>query len=131
MIKVLLRGVLSAIAVTLLGNYRRLSIQLLKIAAAKSYLHGVRMARMSVIGLILMGLLLVLIGVGVLLFHAGLFILLPWPLEAKAVLALVLGMVYGVLGVGALCASMGEKTWMEKSGAAKMLKEATGRSDGD
>ena len=51
MFKYLIKGFLSSIAAKLLDNYKRLSIQLLKIEAAKSYLHGVQLARMSAIGL--------------------------------------------------------------------------------
>lgn len=125
MFNYLLRGVFSVVAVKLLANYRHLSVRLLKIEAAKSYLHGVRMARLSALGLIRMGLVMGLICLGGVLFHAGLFILLPWPLKAKAVLGLVLGVTYMVTGGVALRAAMDERTWMEKSGAAEMLKEAT------
>ena len=128
MIKCLLRGILSAIAIKLLDNYRHLSIQLLKIEAAKSYLHGVQMARRSVIGLMQMGLLIALICVGVALLHAGLFILLPWTVEAKAALAMFLGLAYVVIGGVVLRAAMDERTWMEKSGAAEMVEEAARQS---
>jgi hypothetical protein len=131
MLKYLLNGILSGIAVKLLDNYRRLSIQLLKIEAAKSYLHGVQMARLSAIGLMRMGLEIGLICVGVLLFHAGLFILLPWTIGAKAVLGMCLGVAYVVIGGVALHAAMDERTWMKKSGAAEMLEEATGQSQKD
>ena len=131
MLKYLLKGILSAIAIKLLDNYRHLSIQLLKIEAAKSYLHGVRMARLSAIGLMRMGLVIGLVGVGALLFHAGLFLLLPWTVEAKAILGMFLGLAYVVIGGVALRAIMDERTWMEKSGAAEMLEEATGQSQKD
>ena len=131
MFKQLVQGLLAGIAVKLLDNYRRLSIQLLKIEAAKCYLHGVQMARLSAIGLMWMGLIIALICVGVLLVHAGLFILLPWTAEAKAVLGITLGVAYGVIGGVALRAAMDERTWMEKSGAAEMLEEATGQSHKD
>ena len=131
MFKYLLKGILSAIAIKLLDNYRQLSVRLLKIEAAKSYLHGVRMARLSAIGLMRMGLVIGLICVGVLLFHAGLFILLPWTVEAKAALGMFLGLAYVVIGVLALRAAMDETTWMEKSGAAEMLEDATGQSRTD
>jgi hypothetical protein len=124
MVKNLLKGILASFAAKLLDNYRRLSVQLLKIEAAKSYLHGVQMARLSAIGLMRMGLEIGLICVGVLLFHAGLFILLPWTVEIKAVLGMLLGVAYVVIGVVALHASMDEKTWMEKSGADELLEEA-------
>ena len=128
MLKFLFKGMLSTIAIKLLDDYRHLSIQLLKVEAAKSYLHGVQRARLSVIGLMRMGLFIALICFGVLLFHAGLFILLPWTVEAKAVLGMFLGLAYVVIGVVALRAAMDEKTWMEKSGATEMLEEATGQS---
>lgn len=131
MIKDLLKGVLSSIAITLLENYRRLSTQLLKIEVAKGYLHGVRMVRLSAIGLLGMGLVIGLICVGVVLFHVGLFILLPWTVGAKAVLGMVLGLIYVGTGVVVLRAAMDERTWMEKSGAAEMVDEATATSHED
>ncbi len=125
MLKYLLRGILSGIAVKLLDNYRRLSVQLFKIEAAKSYLHGVRMARLSAIGLMSMGLVIALICIGAVLFHVGLFVLLPWSVETKAILAIGLGLAYMVIGGVALRAAMNERRWMEKSGAAEMLADAT------
>ena len=125
MIKNLLKGVGSALGVSLLANYRLLSIQLLRIEAAKSYLHGVRMARLSAIGLLLMGLVIGLVCVGAVLVHAGLFIVLPWTVKAKAVLGIVLGLLYVALGWVALHRAMKERTWIEKSGAAEMIEEAT------
>ena len=126
MIKCLLRGILSSIAVKMLADYRYLSIRLLKIEAAKSYLNGVRMARLSAIGLIRAGFMIGLILLGALLFHAGLFILLPWTLKAKALLGVCLGLVYAACGIVMLRAVTDEKVWMEKSGAAKMLEDVTG-----
>ncbi len=131
MFKYLTKGLLAGIAIHLLDNCRHLSVQVLKVEVAKCYLHGVRMARLSAIGLMGMGLVIGLIGVGVLLFHAGLFILLPWTVEAKAVLAMFLGLAYVAIGGVALHAAMNEKTWMEKSGAAEMLEEAIGQSNKD
>jgi hypothetical protein len=131
MFKYLIKGLLAGMAIKLLDNYRHLSIQLLKIEAAKYYLHGVQRARLSAIGLMRMGLVISLICVGALLLHAGLFILLPWTAEAKAVLGMILGLAYVVIGGVALRAAMDERTWMEKSGAAKMLEEATGQSKKD
>ena len=131
MFKYLIKGLLAGIAIKLLDNYRRLSIQLLKIEAAKCYLHGVRVARLSAIGLMQMGLVIGLIVVGALLFHAGLFILLPWTVEIKAVLGMSLGFAYVAIGCVVLHAAMNEKTWMEKSGAAEMLEEAISPSKKD
>jgi len=131
MFKYLLKGALSAVAFKVLANYRHLSVRLLKIEAAKSYLHGVRMVRLSALGLMRMGLVIGLICIGVVLVHAGLFILLPWTVKAKALLGLFLGAVYTVTGGLALRAAMDEGTWLEKTGATEMLKDATGQSKED
>jgi hypothetical protein len=124
MFKDLLKGILSAIAIKMLDNYRHLTIQLLKIEAAKSYLHGVKMARLSAIGLMGMGLMMSLICLGVVLVHVGLFVLLPWSVEAKAILGIILGLVYVAVGVFVLHAAMDERAWMKKSGAAEMMSDA-------
>jgi hypothetical protein len=131
MFKCLTKGLLAGIAIHLLDNCRHLSVQVLKVEVAKCYLHGVRMARLSAIGLMRMGLVIGLIGVGVLLFHAGLFILLPWTLVAKAVIGMCLGLAYVAIGCYVLHRATDEKTWMEKSGAAEMLEEAIGQSKKD
>jgi hypothetical protein len=131
MFKYLTKGLLAGIAIHLLDNCRHLSVQVLKVEAAKCYLHGVRMARLSAIGLVRMGLVIGLIGVGVLLFHVGLFILLPLIPVAKAVIAMCLGLAYTAIGCFMLHAAMDEKTWMKKSGASEMLEEAIGQSSKD
>ncbi len=131
MFKDLLKGLLAGLAVKLLEHCRELSLPLLRIEATKSYLRGVQMARLSALGLLGMGLLIGLICLGVLLVHAALFILLPWNVEAKAILGLCLGLGYVVLGIAVLRVAMDEGTWMEKSGATKMLREATAPSAKD
>ena len=131
MFNYLLKGIVAAIAVKVLDNYRHLSIQLLRIETAKSYLYSVRMAWLSAFGLMRMGLEIGLVCTGLFLFHAGLFVLLPWTVKAKALLGLILGLAYMVIGGFALRASMDERTWMEKSGATEMLNEATGQSKTD
>ncbi|MFH1983474.1 MAG: hypothetical protein ABIL58_16650 [Pseudomonadota bacterium] len=121
----LTKGLLAAIAIKQIDNCRRLSIQLLKIEAVTGYLHGVQMARLTVIGLMRMGLLIGFIGFGMLLLHAGLFILLPWSVETKAVLGIFLGLAYMTIGSIVLHLSVDEKRWMKKSGVAEMLEKVT------
>jgi len=121
----LTKGLLAGIAIKQIDNCRRLSIQLLMIEAVTGYLHGVQKARLSVIGLMRMGLLIGFISVGMLLLHAGLFILLPWSVESKAVLGISLGLIYVVIGSIVLHLSVNEKMWMKKSGVAEMLEKLT------
>jgi hypothetical protein len=127
MFKNLIKGLLAGIGLKLLDDYRRVSLQLLKIEAAKCYMHGVRTARLSAIGLMRMGLVIGLMCVGVLLLHAGLFILLPGTVAVKAAVGLFLGLVYVVIGAVVLRGAMSERAWMQQSGAADILAEATGR----
>lgn len=129
MFKNLIKGLLAVLAIRALATYRQLSVQLLKIEAARAYMHGVRLARLSAIGLMRMGLMIGLIGIGALLLHAGLLILLPWSLKAKALLSIGLGLVYAGIGCTALHAALKEKTWMDASGAAEVLRQATGQPE--
>ena len=87
------------------------------------------MARLSAIGLIGLALLIVWIGMGMLLLHFGLFFLLPWSMETKAILGVCLGLAYAIAGSALLVASLRERRWMEKSGASKMVQDATGMSE--
>ena len=128
MFKYLTKGLLVGMAIHLLDNCRHLSVQVLQVEVAKCYLHGVRMARLSAIGLMRMGLTIGLISVGLLLFHAGLFILLPLIPIAKAVIAMCLGLAYVAIGCYVLHGATDEKTWMKKSGVSEMLEEAIGPS---
>ena len=124
MLKSLLQGILSAIAVKVLDNYRHLSMQVLRIEAATSYVRGVRIARAGAIGAMRLGLVIALIAVGVVLFHVGLFLLLPWSVEVKAAAGMGLGLIYAVIGGVLLRAAMDERTWMAKSGAGAMVNDA-------
>jgi len=54
-----------------------------------------------------------------------LFILLPWSVRTKAVVGMLLGLVYVGLGAAVLRAAMDEKRWMKKSCASEMLRDAT------
>lgn len=55
MFKYLTQGLLAGLAIKLPDNCRHLSIQVLKIEATQCYLHGVRTARSSAIGLMRWG----------------------------------------------------------------------------
>ncbi len=125
----LIKGFLSTIAIKLLDNYRQLSLQLLRIEAAKAYIHGVKMARLSTLMLMRLGLVIGLICFGMVLVHICLFILLPWSIESKAILGLGLGLVYLIGGGVVLYINMSEQNWMDKSGATKLLNEALRPSD--
>lgn len=131
MFKYLMNGLLAGIVIKLLDSLRRVSVQSLKIEATKCFVRGVQMARWSTIGLLCMLLMIGLIGVGLLLVHVALFMLLPWTLESKAMLGLFLGVLYMAIGAALLRAALNEKTWMLKSGLTDMLNDATGQPPTD
>ena len=89
------------------------------------------MVRLLAIGLLQTGLVIALICFGTLLLHAGLFILLPWTVQTKAILGILLGATYIVIGGIALRRAMDEGTWMDRSGATKMLEETMVQSRQD
>lgn len=128
MLKFLFRGVLSALALQMLNNSRRLSVQLLKIEVAKSYLRGVRLVKSTTSNLMRIGLVIGLVFVGVVLFHAGLFILLPWTLQLKALFGVLLGLGYMSIGGMMLHRYMDERWWIKASGAAELIAAATDSS---
>ncbi len=124
MFKHLIKGLLSALTVSLLDNYRHLSVRLLRIESTKSYVRGVQMIRLSALGLLRMWLVVALICLGVILVHVCLFVLLPLSVKAKAFIGLFLGLGYILLGCLAIRAAMDEGAWMDKSGASDMVKKA-------
>jgi hypothetical protein len=112
MFKFLFKGLASSLALGVLTNYRNLSVKLMKIETAKSYLHGVRgengpsdssqsaagrpYDRPHFSGRIAVSRRIV---------H-------PAALDCKSEST-------------ARDLAISEKTWMEKSGATRMLKDAT------
>ena len=69
---------------------------------------------------------LLLCTVGVVMFHVGLMILLPWSLAAKAVTVAGLGLVYCLVACVLLRYACQESTWMRLSGASQWLDRLVG-----
>ncbi len=124
MMKGLLKGFQTAVTILAMDRYRRLSVGLVKIEFATAYVRGVQMARCSAVGFLWMGLVIAFMGVGALLAHVGLFILLPWTMQTKAIIGLLLGLAYVILGGVVLLKAMSERAWLEKSGANCLLNAA-------
>lgn len=124
MFQKVIRALLAAFTVTMLNRGRRLSLQMLKIQSARYYLQGLKIANLTVLGLLGLGMVVVLIGIGLLIFHAGVFALLPWSVEVKGVVALCLGLFYVVIAAVAIRVALNEKRWMDKAGISKMVQRA-------
>ncbi len=93
-----------------------------RIEAFKAYLHGVAMVRRLFLNVlcVLAGLLLLIFGV--ILIHVGVWFLLPWTAEVKALVFTGLGLLYMLGGGGMLRHFCSERKWLEVSGAATRLQ---------
>ena len=115
----LLKGLLSGAAWWLLNHYKQCSLDLIKIRAAIWHVRGVKAARTMYVAVVRLALSTAMAGAGFILFHVGLFALLPEPIGAIVLLALgTVYMVAGLLIVRKLCS---EKEWMKALGADKCL----------
>ena len=90
---------MTAVGAGLINSYRRVSIDLLKIQAATAYVKGVQTVRRWWIGAIMMALLLLLLAAGFVMVHVGFFLWVPWMPATKAIVLLLLGLLY--MGGGA------------------------------
>lgn len=125
--KKLLTGLLEALAVVVLRGYRRISLDLLKIQAAVWYVRGVQTARSAFLAVFMLALCIAVGVVGFVLFHVGLFLLIPWPWNAGALMAL--GSVYVITALFVVRWLCSEKTWMKFSNAGKYVESATKKPD--
>lgn len=121
----ILKALLSATAWGMVSSYRRLSLDLLKVRAATAYVQGVQTVRRWWIGAILLAAVLLLLAVGFVLIHVGLFLWVPWALATKAMLLCVLGLVYMGLALIILLHCCAEKTWMRGSHADQLVAKTT------
>jgi len=120
--KRILGTIVEGVAVWLFKQYRRASLDLVKIQAAMCYVRGVQSARQAFMAGLLLAFCLLLGGCGFVLFHIGLFLIFPWPWSAVVLMALgTLYMVAVFLALRWLCA---EKTWMKFSKADKIVDAA-------
>lgn len=85
----------------------------LKLQAAAAYVAGVRKTRQAFIALLGSFLLLLLMMSGFLLIHVALFIWLPWSLPLKALILLILGLVYLGGGLAVVFRLSSDRTWMK------------------
>ncbi len=111
-IKGLMSGLVAGLARSLQGN----ASDLVKIRAAIWYLRAIRTVRQIYLLSMAGTLTLLLVVAGFVLFHIGLFAMLPTP--ANAIVIMVLGLIYMVAGLCILRFVSSEKQWMQASGAA-------------
>ena len=113
----LIRRVLKA----LFGRWFGAVLDGLKLQAAAVYVYAVRKTRQAFIALLGSLLLLLLMMSGFLLIHIALFIWLPWSVPLKALILLVLGVIYLGGGLGAVIWLSSDRTWMRFAKVDRIL----------
>ena len=110
-------GIISA----LFGRWIDRVLFSLQIEAAAVYVAGVRKARQAFIALLGLALVLLLSLSGFVLIHVALFAWLPWSLPAKALVLLILGMVYLGGGIAVIIELSSDRTWMKFAKVDRIL----------
>jgi len=93
----------------------------LELQAAAVYVAGVKKTRQAFIALLGALLLLLLMMSGFLLIHVALFIWLPWSLPLKALILLILGVVYLGGGLAVVLRLSSDRTWMKFARVDRIL----------
>jgi len=109
--------ILSALFRRWIGRVR----DILQIEAAAVYVSGVRKARQAFIALLGLALFLLLALSGFVLIHVALFAWLPWSLPARALILLILGVVYLCGGVAVVLGLSSDRTWMKFAKVDRIL----------
>jgi hypothetical protein len=93
----------------------------LQTEAAAVYVAGVMNARQAFVALLGLALSLLLALSGFVLIHVALFAWLPWSLPVKALILLVLGMVYLGGGLAVVLGLSSDRTWMRFAKVDRIL----------
>ncbi|MFA4944272.1 MAG: hypothetical protein WC789_06185 [Lentisphaeria bacterium] len=125
--KYLLKLLLAAWNGRVLGRFLASAKVSARIEAVRLYVQGVAFAhRVFLAGLMVGGSLLLLL-LGSILLHAGVWWLLPWSADAKAWAAVGLGGVYLLVAGGVLRHYCRERTWLQATGAEKAIQSVVAR----
>lgn len=103
--------------------YLEPTLRLLKIRAAIYYLEGIKTARQVLILLCMLIFVITLIGAGLVLIPVALLLFMPWQPETKAIVGLVIGIIYLLIPAIALLFLLSEKRWMKLTGTNDILKK--------
>jgi hypothetical protein len=110
-------GILSA----LFGRWIGRVLFILQTEAAAVYVAGVGKARQAFIALLGLALVLLLALSGFVFIHVALFVWLPWSLPVKALILLILGVVYLGGGVTVVLWLSSDRTWMKFAKVDRIL----------
>jgi len=105
----------------LFGRWVDRVLDSLRTEAAAAYVAGVRKARQTFIALLGLALFLLLALSGFVLIHVALFAWLPWSLPVKALVLLVLGIVYLGAGLAVVLGLSSDRTWVKFAKVDRIL----------
>ena len=109
------------IIAALFGRWIDRVLNSLQTEAAAVYVAGVRKARQAFIALLGLALFLLLALSGFVFIHVALFAWLPWSLPVKALVLLVLGVVYLGGGLAVVLGLSSDRTWMKFAKVDRIL----------
>jgi hypothetical protein len=99
----------------------------LKTEAAGVYVAGVRKARQAFIALLGLAAFMLLALSGFVFIHVALFVWLPWSLPVKALVLLILGVVYLGGGLAVVLGLSSDRAWMKFTGVDRILASLSPR----
>ena len=114
---VFIKGLMGGAAAWLANSFRGFAREFVTLHASIWYLRAVRTAHRVYLLSLVATLSTALVGAGFVLFHIGLFAVLPAPVNA--IVLMVLGLTYLVVGLCIIRALSSEKRWMAATGADK------------
>lgn len=105
-------------------------IRSLKIEALKLYVRAVGIARSLSIYYLTCIAMLLLAMVAFVMIHVGILILLPYSIEVKGWLILILGIIYALISYTVISNMCSEKYWLEMTKSSEMINDVV-KKEGD
>ncbi|MBF0224408.1 MAG: hypothetical protein HQK76_03040 [Desulfobacterales bacterium] len=116
-----IENIFASMAPGLLKIFQGALIFSIKIEILKLYLELVEIARNIAIVMLTSIAMLLLAMIAFVMIHVGILIFLPYSLEAKGWIILLLGIIYGLISYTVIKNMCSEKTWLQISKSAEMM----------
>lgn len=111
----------------LCGRLADAAFTIVKAQAAAAYVRCVVKVREAFVALIGLAAFLLLALAGFVLIHVALFVWLPWSIDVKALVLLILGAAYFGLGIAAVLSINSDKAWMKFAKVDALIAGLGGR----
>lgn len=119
----IIKGAASAVAVWLMRNYEKTSIDLIKIRAVAAYVKAVAGARYAVMGVLGMLVLTAMLVLSFLMANIAFFCLLIKSEHGRMLAIFIASVVYFLICLIAVVAGTSEKLWMRVSRANRLVAQ--------